>query len=69
MSTRNAKERQELVRITFSDTEITLLQKQQLYMIKSLSCKNNYLALNNSEIFRFLPNFDKNGKFLAGSAA
>ena len=28
-----------IVRITFSDTETTLLQKQQLYMIQSLSYK------------------------------
>ena len=28
-----------IVRITFSDSETTLLQKQQLYMIQSLSYK------------------------------
>ena len=28
-----------IVRITFSDTKTTLLQKQQLYMIQSLSYK------------------------------
>ena len=28
-----------IVRITFSDTETTLLQKQHLYMIQSLSYK------------------------------
>ena len=28
-----------IVRATFSDTEITLLQKQQLYVIQSLSYK------------------------------
>ena len=48
-----------IVRITFPDTEITLLQKQQLYVIKSLSYKINYLALNNSMIFRFSPNSEK----------
>ena len=56
-----------IVRITFSDTETTLLQKQQLYMIQSLS----YKKLSGSKQlldFQIFTKFLKNGKFSAGWA-
>ena len=57
-----------IVRITFSDTETTLLQKQQLYMIQSLSYKK--LSGSKQQLdFQILTKFLKNGKFSAGWAA
>ena len=46
-----------IVIITFSETETTLLQKQQL--LYNLYLIRNYLAPNNGLIFRFSPNSEK----------
>ena len=57
-----------IVRITFSDTETTLLQKQQLYMIQSLSYKK--LSGSKQQLdFQIFTKFLKNGKFSLGWAA
>ena len=53
-----------IFRITFSDTETTLLQKQQLNVIQPLSYKK--LPPNNSGIFRFSPNSEKMVNFHQG---
>ena len=53
------------VRITFSDTETTLLQIQQLYVIQSLSYKK-LSGSNQREIFRFSPKSEKIVNFQQG---
>ena len=53
-----------IVRIIFSDTETTLLQKQQQNVIQPLSYKK--LSTSNGEIFRFLPHSEKMVNFQQG---
>ena len=54
-----------IVRITFLDTEATLVQKQHLYVILLLSYKK-LSGSKHSEIFRFSPNSEKMVTFQQG---
>ena len=57
-----------IVGITFSDTETTLPQAQQLYMIQSLSYKK--LSGSKQQLdFQIITKFLLNGKFSVGWAA
>ena len=58
-----------IVRITFSDIETTLLQKQQLYMIQPLSYKKKVPGSKQQLDFQIFTKFLENGKFSAGWAA
>ena len=56
-----------IVRITFSDTEITLLQKQQPNVIQPLSYKKLSTSKQQWD-FQIFTKFQENGKFSVGWA-
>ena len=57
-----------IIRITFSDTETTVLQTQQLNMIQPLSYKKLSTSKQQWE-FQIFTKFWENGKFSPGWAA
>ena len=60
--------RDNMARTTFSDTETTLLQKQQLNVMQPLSYKKLFNSKQQWD-FQIFTKFWENGKFLAGWAA